>query len=185
MSKIPQQNPSASNPMSTPGSRDPSSRLAHAPAAEYAEPDTLRGHYSDGTVCSHCGAVVSHQHWVAGAGTGSLRLAAGVGGNVTCPGCRQTAERLPHGIVSVRGRFWAEHHGEILGLIRNQERESEAANPLSRIMMLRDEGDRLVIETTTEKLAQQIGRDLQRAYDGTLEYQWGDGNHLVRVSWER
>ena len=34
-------------------------------------------------------------------------------------------------------------------------------------------------------MAQLIGKHIDKAHNGTIEYQWGHGNQLVRINWER
>ena len=41
------------------------------------------------------------------------------------------------------------------------------------------------IETTTEKLAQRLGRAVHKARGGKVEYKWGHKNKFVRVWWEK
>ena len=55
-----------------------------------------------------------------------------------------------------------------------------------RIIQMAPEGDdKLVVETTTEKLAQHLGRAVYKAYKGDLSFQWGEPNRFVRVYWSR
>jgi hypothetical protein len=41
------------------------------------------------------------------------------------------------------------------------------------------------VETTTEKLAQRLGRSIKKARGGKIEYKWGHNNKFVRVIWEK
>jgi hypothetical protein len=41
------------------------------------------------------------------------------------------------------------------------------------------------VETTTEKLAQRLGRSIKKARGGKLAYKWGHNNKFVRVSWQK
>jgi hypothetical protein len=41
------------------------------------------------------------------------------------------------------------------------------------------------VETTTEKLAQRLGRSIKKARGGKLAYKWGHNNKFVRVVWEK
>ena len=41
------------------------------------------------------------------------------------------------------------------------------------------------VETTTEKLAQRLGRSIKKARGGKLAYKWGHNNKFVRVVWEQ
>jgi len=48
------------------------------------------------------------------------------------------------------------------------------------------EGDKSVeILTTDEKLAQRIGREIRKAYQGTVSYKWSEDANFVRVNWSR
>lgn len=39
--------------------------------------------------------------------------------------------------------------------------------------------------TTHTKLAQRMGREMERAYHGEVHYHWSHQDKLVRVYWER
>jgi hypothetical protein len=41
------------------------------------------------------------------------------------------------------------------------------------------------IDTTTEKLAQRLGRSLRKARGGKVVYKWSHNNKLVRVFWDQ
>jgi hypothetical protein len=88
-------------------------------------------------------------------------------------------------VVTLRGSFLQTHRGEILKIVRNEERRARETNPLERIMGIRDEDESVVILTTDEKLAQRIGREIRKAYQGTVSYKWSEDANLVRVNWAR
>jgi hypothetical protein len=52
-------------------------------------------------------------------------------------------------------------------------------------MSVEEQDDALVIQTTTEKLAQRIGRAIRSAHKGEVKYQFGETNQVARVYWER
>lgn len=185
MSRISHKNPNVTNPRQAPGDRDPSARMARDRSATGADPYESGKHQPAGVVCSHCGAEARGQRWVMHGDAGSARLAAGMGTAALCPACTKTAEDLPQGIVTLRGDYWRQHRAEIQNLIQNVAAEVAEVNPMARIMAVTDDDETLVVETTTEKLAQRIGRQLVRAYNGSVRYRWSGGNHLVRVDWER
>jgi hypothetical protein len=41
------------------------------------------------------------------------------------------------------------------------------------------------ILTTDEKLAQRIGREIRKAFRGTLAFRWSEDANLLRVTWAR
>jgi hypothetical protein len=134
-------------------------------------------------VCKQCGAVYRHKRWTL---NGVKIASAGHSARwVICPGCRKVRDRFGSGTVTLHGPFWKSHRIEILNLIRHQEVRARAVNPLQRIMGMREEGPSMVLETTSERLAQRIGRELERAYHGRTLYRWSRDNKFVRVDWER
>ena len=72
-----------------------------------------------------------------------------------------------------------------MNLIKNEEERARGFNPLERIMKISDVKDGLEVTTTNEKLAQRIGKRLQKACQGKVEYKWSDDTKLIRVDWER
>jgi hypothetical protein len=73
----------------------------------------------------------------------------------------------------------------ILNLIHNQEAWGRQVNPLERIISIEATDRRLTVLTTNERLAQRIGRALERAFHGKATYDWSRGNKLLRVAWSR
>jgi hypothetical protein len=52
-------------------------------------------------------------------------------------------------------------------------------------MRLQEEEGNWKVETTTEKLAQRLGRSIKKARGGNIAYKWGHNNKFVRVVWEK
>jgi len=94
-----------------------------------------------------------------------------------------TAPPPPPGFQS--SRFEQTHRDEILAIVRNEERRARDTNPLERIMEIREGDGRVEILTTDEKLAQRIGREIRKAYQGSVSYKWSEDANLVRVDWSR
>jgi hypothetical protein len=93
-------------------------------------------------------------------------------------------DRYPSGELHIFGVEPAER-GEIVRILRNEEERARTKNPLERIMRLHMENGGWKIETTTEKLAQRLGRSLRKARGGKVAYKWGHNNKFVRVVWEK
>ncbi len=105
---------------------------------------------------------------------------------VTCPTCRKVKDRYSEGILTLGGDFFKEHRDEIVNLLKKEaERVGKRSVPDRIITMNEEAQDRLVVETTTEKLAQHLGRALHKAYKGELHFKWGEMDKLVRVNWSR
>ncbi|RMH08311.1 MAG: ATPase [Nitrospirae bacterium] len=100
-----------------------------------------------------------------------------------CPACRKIREGYAQGFVSLRWDNWEAHQKDLMGLIRNEETRARRINPLERIITMHVLPDGAEIETTTERLAQRIGRQVKRAFHGTVQYKWSHKDKLVRVEW--
>ena len=135
-------------------------------------------------VCPDCHAISRKKRWymdeveyVSLARTGAISR--------RCPACRKIADGFPSGVVTLRGSFLRVHRGEILTIARNEERRARGTNPLERIMAIRERDGSVEILTTDEKLAQRIGREIRKAYQGTVSYKWSEDANVVRVNWSR
>ncbi len=132
--------------------------------------------------CSGCGAFHHRRHW-------SLTLPAGFSSQiqshfVLCPACRKIKDRFPGGELTLRG-VEAGNRGEIAKILRNEESRAREKNPLERIMRMDAANGGWRIETTTEKLAQRLGRSIKKARGGKLVYKWTHNGKFVRVLWEK
>ena len=75
---------------------------------------------------------------------------------------------------------------EIQRLLRNESERAEEDNPLARILNWKyGETHNLAVSTTTEHLAQRLGRALEKAFGGNTDYDFSHENKLARVSWQR
>ena len=130
--------------------------------------------------CSGCGAFYHRRHWT---------LVSPAGFNppvhvhpIYCPACRKIKQRRPSGEVDLSG-VGAGDRGEVLRILRNEERRAREKNPLERIMRLEGTREGWKVETTTEKLAQRLGRALCKARGGKVAYRWSHNNKFLRVLW--
>ncbi len=138
----------------------------------------------EGGVCPDCHAINRKKRWYVDE-TEYLSLVRTGAEQRRCPACRKIADEFPSGVVTLRGGFLCAHRDEILTIARNEERRARATNPLERIMEIRDRNGGVEILTTDEKLAQRIGREVRKAYQGIVSYKWSEDASLVRVNWAR
>jgi len=140
----------------------------------------------EASICTSCHALYQNKRWFF-----DEKLAARLGGTekvrqVLCPTCRKIKDSYPEGILTLSGDFFRERQPEIITLIKNEAARVSSRNVLDRVIKMTEEGkDRLVVETTTEKLAQRLGRAVYRAYKGKLDFRWAEMNRFVRVNWSR
>jgi NMD protein affecting ribosome stability and mRNA decay len=139
------------------------------------------------TSCKDCGAIYSGGRWIAkgNARESAKNSAWRPGYPTTCPACKQIKSGMVGGYVAISGTFLNEHRTEIRNLVENEAGLTIEDNPLSRIMGIHEKGDRLVIETTTEHLAQRLGHALKKAYAGDVSYDFSHENKVARVTWHR
>jgi len=104
---------------------------------------------------------------------------------VTCPGCQKVAEQYAEGIVTLRGSYLWNHEAEIRHILDNTMAHFTSRNPREQVLSMRQSSDAMIIETTDSKLAEHLGRSLQRAHSGELQIDWQGNPVICRVRWER
>ncbi|NIQ97316.1 MAG: hypothetical protein GWN87_26440 [Desulfuromonadales bacterium] len=137
------------------------------------------------TICTDCKAIYRDKHWFLDNELFEKLDGDGSVNRTTCPACRKIADRYPEGIVTLRGGYLWDHETEIRNIISNEEEKAMAKNPLERIMTMEREGDAMIIETTEQKLAEHLGRALNKAHQGELDISWAKDHAVCRVTWER
>ena len=136
-------------------------------------------------VCQTCQAVYRQKRWQLDPAM-AARMSEDTGTQwVTCPACQKVAERYPEGILTLRGSYLWNHEQEIRNILDNAVTRFSSRNPLERIIRMQRSDDVLVIETTDNKLAEQLGRLLQKAHSGELQIDWQGTPVVCRVQWER
>lgn len=149
-----------------------------------ADPYIPRKAEPEAGICRDCHAIHRKKRWYMDEKEYAALARAGAPFR-RCPACRKTADGLPSGIVTLRGRFLITHRDEILTIARNEERRARGMNPLERIMEIRDRDETVELLTTDEKLAQRIGREIRKACRGAVSYKWSEDANLLRVTWVR
>lgn len=150
-----------------------------------SDPYLPEGGLKEPAVCQSCQAIYQHKRWQLDPAAASALANLPDVQWVTCPGCQKAAEHYPEGIVTLRGSYLWEHEEEIRNILKNEADRVLAKNPIARIMRMTAEDDALVIETTEQKLAEHLGRTLNRAHRGELMVDWSGSPRVCRVSWER
>lgn len=136
-------------------------------------------------LCDLCHAVYRNRRWQIDplesgrlAGSPAVQM-------VTCPACRKIAGHYPEGILTLRGDYLWHHEEEIRNILDNALDRVAARKPLERIISVQRINGELVIETTDNKLAEQLGRLVQKAHSGELQIDWQGNPVVCRVQWER
>ncbi len=101
-----------------------------------------------------------------------------------CPACKKLRDGYAEGFINIQWENWGAHKADVLGLIHNEEHKAVQNNPLERVMTIRTRPDGADIETTTEHFAQRLGKHLDRAFKGSIQYRWSHKDKSVRITWK-
>lgn len=147
-------------------------------------------HFEDGSVtghaiCTQCHAIFDRKHWhLNEAEYKELRQDKSVD-QVVCPACVKIEREEFDGHVILKSPLIPKNEEAIIGLIYNTEQHIREHNPLARIASLTVRGDTIEVLTITPFLAERIGKELRKAYQGTVEFKHPTRQNFVRVSWYR
>ena len=139
-------------------------------------------------VCEDCGSVYANRRWTTASSksTNKRNKHWRPAKATLCPACKQQRSGEPQGFVFLDGDFFSAHGEEIEQLLRNEAKRAAEDNPLARTMEFkRGDGHKLTVTTTTEHLAQRLGHALEKAFGGSVHYDFSHENKLARVSWRR
>ena len=139
----------------------------------------------EAALCTQCHALYRSKRWSFDAplyerlaGTDKVR-------EVVCPTCRKINDHFPEGVLTLSGEFFSRHREEIVRLLEKEAGRVAQRSVADRVIQMIPKGDKLVVETTSEKMAQHLGRAVYKAYKGDLHFRWGEVERFVRVSWSR
>ncbi len=136
-------------------------------------------------VCKECMALYLNNRWYSSE-EGLPKLSTDMVRNeALCSACQRVRDNNPAGVATFTGDYLAEHEREILSTIKKVGERVSAKNPLARIMEIRQGEKVLIVFTTADKLAQKLGREIYKAHNGLLEFQWSREDNFVRVNWRR
>ncbi len=136
-------------------------------------------------VCPRCKSVFKDKRWFIDEELAKELLEDENVPKILCAGCRKALESYAMGYVYLSGEFFQSHKDEIMRLINNELEKARGLNPLHQIISMKEKEGTFIIETTTDHLAQRLGRAIYRAFKGDLEFRWSKGDKLVRVYWKR
>jgi len=149
------------------------------------DPYLPEGGHKEPAICKSCHALYQQKRWLLDPHTVEAMQNRPDVQWVTCPACQKIAEHYPEGILTLSGDYLWNHEQEIRNILDNEAERVFAKNPTARIMQMTAEDQSLVIETTEQKLAEHLGRVLNRAHRGELQVDWSGSPRICRVNWER
>ncbi|MBN1695522.1 ATPase [candidate division WOR-3 bacterium] len=142
--------------------------------------------YKEPNICPSCKAVYHNKRWQFDDKLEhKIKLESNYG-RKKCPACRKIHDNYPMGLVFISGDFIGQHNKEILSTVKSEEKRAIGKNPLERIMVIeKTDANQYVIKTTTDTLAQRIGKILNNSYKGKIEYKFSEGQKILQVFWSR
>ena len=99
-----------------------------------------------------------------------------------CPACERVRDRYPAGTIRLHAAP-GPLRDELLGMIRNLERDESEEHPLERIMGVTGDDACLTVLTTGTHLANRVASALKRRSRGTVEIHRPEEQQLVAVDW--
>jgi NMD protein affecting ribosome stability and mRNA decay len=147
----------------------------HAQEDHILDPYQRQQKLEDNTVCPQCGAVYHKGRWQWGARHER--------GKALCPACQRINDKLPAGVVELRGALGPQQKAEIVCLARHQEEAETSEHPLNRIINIEEDADGIIISTTDIHLPRRIGEAVERAFHGSLNEVFDQCGYFVRVKW--
>jgi NMD protein affecting ribosome stability and mRNA decay len=148
------------------------------------DPYAMRRSPKEPAICPTCDAVYTKKRWTTSASMASRLRKDPKAVRVVCPACRKIRDRYPEGILTLTWSALQEREADIRGLIAHEQARVRRTNPLQRVMRIVRRGGGMEVETTTDHLAQRLGRALVRAFHGRVEYQWAHKDKFARVNWQ-
>jgi hypothetical protein len=137
-----------------------------------------RGKLAEPTVCPQCGAVFDKGRW-------RWLPKPEKAHSEMCSACHRIHDEYPAGYVKLEGEFFAQHHPEIMSLVRHVEQREKGEHPLKRIMKIVEDDGATLVTTTDIHLAHGIGEAVRHAYQGHLDSHYNREQNLLRVHWQR
>jgi len=142
--------------------------------------------YKDSNICPSCKAIYHNKRWQFNDDLEhEIRLNSHYE-EKKCPACRKIQDKYPMGFVFISGNFIDQHKDDILHTVKSEEKRAIDKNPLERIMEIeKKKKNHYKIKTTTDTLAQRIGKILHNSYKGDIEYKFSEDQKILRVFWSR
>lgn len=136
-------------------------------------------------ICSQCMAVFDGLKWIYDEGEHSKLMRTKKAEVTLCPGHQRLEKRRVDGVVTLKGEFLVSHYDEAINLINNIADKQQQRNVAALVYNMHKNGDGITVETTDTSLAERIGKEFEKAFNGNLAIQWLDDAEFVRVNWSR
>lgn len=151
--------------------------------AAQQDPYAMRRAPKSPTICPHCHAIFAKKRWYFDLAKAAMMEGLPTTRSLVCPACQKIRDQYPEGILTLKWSELKQHEADIRGIIKNEEARAMAVNPLERVMKVILRDDEMEVQTTSDKFAQRLGREIVRAFHGEITYHWPHKDKLTRVEW--
>ncbi len=142
--------------------------------------------YKDPTICPSCNLIYHNKRWFFDDVEYKFLVK---NNNVTykkCPACRKIEDNYPLALLEIyKSKLSDIELRDLQNLIKNEVKNEEGKNPLSRLIKVKEDGDKLIITTTTEFLGKKIAKAIDKTFHGNLHFSFSNGEKFIRISWTR
>src|SRR5437867_406166 len=97
-----------------------------------------------------------------------------------CPTCSTEVKQVSQGMLLIDGNFFRQNTRQAMQLIQAEERRARMENVYSRIVLINQERNPIMIKTTNSKLAIQLGKQFKRMFHGELDITQNRRGVMVR-----
>lgn len=141
-------------------------------------PAELRtGRVAEPTMCERCGAALIRRVWRRPDVKPTHTFLSGVEWTV-CPACTQVEREEYLGRITIDGPIVASSGTALRRRINNVAERAEHTQVEHRLVSVERDGDKLVVLTTSQKLAHRIVHELKKTFGGRASYRWLDDGCL-------
>lgn len=136
-------------------------------------------------ICEGCGAVGMQKHWFVDQKLSEHYAADPAVRFVTCPGCKRITDKIFQGELILESSLLSTNREMVYGTLFHAAAMGFLHNPLSRIAVFEDHGEKIRILTTTCTLAESLGKAIHKSMKGKLEIKPSKDEEFVIVRWIR
>lgn len=133
--------------------------------------------------CPVCESVSIQGRWVSSRQMRTLSPSVLVTGELKCPACRQLEDRFASGVIELTGENWKKNKEMVMNTINNTQEIARNRNDQERVLWIKDTGEVTKVYVSLPELARQIGRELERSFQGKSEYKQSTSEPYLRVRW--
>ena len=137
-----------------------------------------RGREAEPTMCERCGATLTRRVWHRPSQAKPTHAFFERVSWAICPACTQVEREEYLGRITIDGDVVRSDGDAIRRRIHNVAERAEYTQVEHRVVSLDEVDGKLVVLTTSQKLAHRIVHELKKAFGGRASYQWLDDGCL-------